>query len=252
MSSSPLSPSLFSNLIDTTAAGISAPCSFLLFVEFAKIINQNILKIVWCVSPKWGARGVHPFFVQQYDFLRTVADIFNCVFLPLPKIFMARHRKWNLFAPLQSEYLLAGQGPAPTGTPRGGAPAPSGRGSRFDCLNLGARTKNPRPLYSWMQKFNQSGKEPITLTPPKDDQGNDLCMSWHLRGYCYGNCTRKASQCLLVGSTRTRMQSIAQRFQFPEYQAGHPEWVPEQLGWEWVPRGIRLRIQCFILSRDSL
>lgn len=126
---------------------------------------------------------------------------------------MARRRKWNLFAPLPSEYLLS---PAQMPTQAaGGAEArtPGTGGNVTDRLNLGSRVENPRPLYNWQRKFRQSGKELSALTAPKDERGNDLCMSWHLRGYCYGNCTRKATHCMLVGSPKTRMQSMVDRLQ---------------------------------------
>lgn len=79
---------------------------------------------------------------------------------------------------------------------------------------LGARVNNEEPTdRNWQTLYANSGKKLSALAPrsPKDDNNEQCCLSYHLKGFCYENCPLSASHGLLVGSIKRKMVTFVKR-----------------------------------------
>jgi hypothetical protein len=62
--------------------------------------------------------------------------------------------------------------------------------------DLGSLVKNPNPIKEWIISKNYRhifNRHVNRLTPPFNDSGLIACNKWHLQGYCFEKCDRKAS-----------------------------------------------------------
>ena len=94
--------------------------------------------------------------------------------------------------------------------PRSGGGGTGGQQPSNTSNNLGAQLQNPSPHAPWIDGFAARNVPLNTVTdPPKDANGNEVCMSFHLRGRCYENCPRRATHVQHTQLSRTIQQKLA-------------------------------------------
>lgn len=193
-----------------------------LFRRFATADADGLMNIYFNLSPedRLQAGNIYPRILREVQLMMNAYyhDLLAGDEPNLPNygdiMNMARRRKWSTLAELPYEYLANEQPPnlGPIGgtvsqTPGGGA---DGRTAGWG--NLGERLENTTPTSrKWQLRFKNSGKELKKLKPPVGDDGKEICMSWHFKGFCFENCQRKHSHCLLVGTTKSKVQSFVDR-----------------------------------------
>jgi len=113
---------------------------------------------------------------------------------------------------------------APRGAPTGrgsGAQPPRGGAAGQDAEPRAPEAQNPRPVASWLAALDASPLRIGALrehapTVVRDGQRMQLCLSFHLRGTCYENCSRAATHRPLSVTERASIsQMIAQRLTQP-------------------------------------
>jgi hypothetical protein len=131
---------------------------------------------------------------------------------------LVQGRSFGLLPPIPRSYFAGTPAtPAPlppyASGPTGGGAAGASRG-----LDLGQSIANSTPTNrGWITVFTRSSKTVAELRSdaPRDANGQELCLKYHLEGRCWSNCERRSSHCLLVGSTRTQFQSFVDRHLSP-------------------------------------
>jgi hypothetical protein len=66
----------------------------------------------------------------------------------------------------------------------------------YQAKDLGSLVKNPNPNKDWIINKNYRhifNRHVNRLTPPFNDSGLTVCNKWHLQGYCFEKCDRKAT-----------------------------------------------------------
>jgi hypothetical protein len=66
----------------------------------------------------------------------------------------------------------------------------------YQSKDLGSLVKNPNTIKEWIVSKNYRrifNRHVNRLTPPFNDSGLIVCNKWHLQGYCFEKCDRKAS-----------------------------------------------------------
>ena len=122
-------------------------------------------------------------------------------------------RQWNNLASVPNRYML----PASTPEPVLGDERPTSAGGR-DTGETGARAvENPAPNAGWQQKYQASGRTLAQLRAhaPQDTDNTDVCLSWHLRGACYSNCSRRSTHRALTGAPLRKMNTFINTYCVP-------------------------------------
>lgn len=121
-------------------------------------------------------------------------------------------RRFHLLPSLPQAYVASTPAPAPApigrNTQGGGGNTGGGSGGN---VRLGERIQNSQPTKrAWMTKYEASGKgfNELRALVPKDESNNPVCLSYHLKGFCYTNCQRSSSHVVLTGATKTRFESF--------------------------------------------
>jgi hypothetical protein len=128
---------------------------------------------------------------------------------------LVQDRDFHRLPHIPAEYTEA----APLETPSGISSGGGGGGNDPGSSNAGTgsarrgeveRVTNAQPtVRAWQTKYAASGKTFGQLgTPPNDSQGNQICLSYHLRGSCIRNCTRSSNHRLLVGGEKRQFQQF--------------------------------------------
>lgn len=104
--------------------------------------------------------------------------------------------------------------PTGTGTGTGGQGGSGGTGTQPGGRGGGVVT-NPRVTHAWRSAFESSNKMLADIrshAPTTQDRGTgqqvDVCLSYHLRGTCFKNCTRRSTHRTLAPLERTRMNQF--------------------------------------------
>ena len=128
--------------------------------------------------------------------LPTYSDVRRLVF----------RRQWNNLASVPSRYLLPASAPGPYPSSEQAAAA-----ANRDTTKARARAvENPAPNAGWQQRYQSSGKTLAQLRAhaPQDTDNTDMCLSWHLRGSCYSNCSRRSTHRALTGAPLRKMNTF--------------------------------------------
>jgi hypothetical protein len=134
-------------------------------------------------------------------------------------------RQFGQLAPIPARYQSEAE-MAPerlregTATSGGGTP---GTPSEYD---MGQPVLNSQPTKrEWMTKFEESGKTVTALRrhAPKGPNGQELCISYHMKGKCFSSCGRKASHKVLTGPSKSNFQTFVDTYVCePVAAAGRP------------------------------
>lgn len=181
------------------------------FRKFASVGYDKIINAINNMSgkdrEKWG--NVHPRVLRevQYSMVLYFTELLLGNDPDLPRydeiVAMIKRRRFDQLQPLPSKYEER-----PT-KKTGGNDLLGGKKGE-----LGDRIENTEPTdRNWQTLYQQSGKKLATLVPrsPKDDDGEQCCLSYHLKGFCYQNCPREKSHCVLVGSLKRKMVGFINR-----------------------------------------
>jgi hypothetical protein len=133
-------------------------------------------------------------------------------------------RSMNLFTPVPRSYLVVLSLPTTAGTPGAQQPTNNRGGSAADMGQVAVNTLVPTNR-GWMTVFARSGKTVGELGPvaPKDSQGRQLCLKYHLEGKCWTNCTCQQTHSVLVGADKLAFQSFVDR-----HIVGPQDWEMEE------------------------
>jgi hypothetical protein len=110
-------------------------------------------------------------------------------------------RQFARLAPLPERYLAPAENPA-SGGGGGGSGTPSNIPATDSNAGLGQPVTNSQPTRrEWMTKFSDCGKTIRALREhaPRDANGEEICLSYHLKGTCFSTCRRRASHRVLTG-----------------------------------------------------
>jgi hypothetical protein len=125
---------------------------------------------------------------------------------------LVQRRKFHELAELPYKYRVTASGGVAarpgTGSGRGGG---QHNGTNTPNTALGQQVTNDQPTNcSWMTKFKDSKRmiRDLRAHAPKDTNGAELCLSFHLKGTCYTNCRWKASHRVLMGATKRAFQTF--------------------------------------------
>jgi len=105
-------------------------------------------------------------------------------------------------------------------------PPPSGRGSYITNLQ-------PNATITAQDKPNIKLKDIISnAPPPKMDDGNELCLSYHLRGGCWSNCRRASTHAQTLSNPEVQRltQYLTRRFATLATSATQPPQQPHSSG----------------------
>jgi hypothetical protein len=87
---------------------------------------------------------------------------------------------------------------------------------KFKHRDLGNMVRNPSPNNNWKvvgQKYkNHFKREVMASTPAFNETGLITCNKWHIQGFCYKKCERKASNKAFSSAT---------------HKASYDKWVKE-------------------------
>lgn len=125
---------------------------------------------------------------------------------------LVRRRRFDHLQELPSRYTEKKSGK------KSGDEDPPGGAKKGD---LGARVNNEEPTdRSWQTLYANSGKKLASMAPrsPKDDNNEQCCLSYHLKGFCYENCPRSSTHGLLVGFLKRKMVTFVKRELTPKEQ----------------------------------
>lgn len=190
------------------------------FQEFA---DKGYEKIITAINnmaaadrAKYG--NVHPCILRevQYGMVLYFQELLAGSDPDLPRyndiVNLVKRRRFDQLQPLPHKYVDAPKGKSQPGGDLLGGPK---KGDK-----LGARVDNSEPTdRNWQTLYQNSGKKLATLAPrsPKDDEGEQCCLSYHLKGFCYENCPRAKTHCVLVGTLKRKMVGFVAR-EFPKPQ----------------------------------
>jgi len=129
-------------------------------------------------------------------------------FAALHKAIKRRNNNW--IPELPPQYL-----PKSSGTPTGATPAAAGTGGGAPAPPTSARkyVKNPKPVEALVAVGTKLGRITGALKKanftfdqvPTHTNGTQPCLSWHLKGGCYNDCTRTAQHVSLSKSEEGRL-----------------------------------------------
>lgn len=131
---------------------------------------------------------------------------------------LIRRRQWPLLPTMPPRYLAADDSipTAASDTNDGG-----GGGKRKSGEN-GGEVVNPRKVHRLADRFDQYEKPLRTLTTnnannlPKTNGGEDLCLSFHLRGNCFKNCRRCSTHRDLIQSEEDAIDTFMDKCNVPK------------------------------------
>jgi len=88
---------------------------------------------------------------------------------------------------------------------------------KFQIKDLGNMVKNPNPVAEWKvegEKYKKTfTKDVMTTVPAFNKTGLVTCNKWHVQGYCFKKCERKATHKPFVSAT---------------HRSAYDKWVKEQ------------------------
>jgi hypothetical protein len=96
---------------------------------------------------------------------------------------------------------------------------------KFQIKDLGNMVKNPNPVAEWKvegEKYKKTfTKDVMTTVPAFNKTGLVTCNKWHVQGYCFKKCERKATHKPFVSATHKPFVSATHR-------SAYDKWVKEQ------------------------